>query len=618
MKTLQDYINQRRTLFSWTLFAFLIVVIPIILICTISGYSASSEQLQTSMKLLEQNSEEGVRMAVNSAEENLRIYDTSLDRRMESAFVPFLAAYSRSGGDPASMDLDAIRREIGDSMDLHIINSEGIIEYSTVMGETGYDFRPLTKFYSDITNIREGSSFSADHIVRDENTGEVRKFAYMPTPDHKYLLELGLAPEMLGKYDSRVHFKELIPELRSLNPFLEHIRFYDTMASPIGIDNKTVEPSRKEFLKEVIIRERSDREIIDPTSGTMTKYLFIDLADRDYASDRSIIAEMVYSQALIDQKLRDTLTVHLVIALAAILMSIVMSYLATGYINRPIRKIISDVDTIARGDLEHEVSQGRIEELRDLGGSINTMVATLRKKNQTINDQNERLEERVAKRTGELTEANGQANLYLDIMTHDINNTNAVSLAAMDLLSEELDGKARDLADLAENSVHKSVRIIDNVSTIRQILKRKDKLRSVDLDAVIRTEIAHFPGTEITYTPGDFTVYADDLLSEVFSNLIDNSRKFMGPGGIITISAEGRDDNVMILVSDTGPGVPDSDKEEIFGRFTKGETPKSGRGLGLYIVRSLVEKYGGTIRADDRVAGQPEEGLAIRFILKRA
>ncbi|NLD57970.1 MAG: HAMP domain-containing histidine kinase [Methanomicrobiales archaeon] len=59
-------------------------------------------------------------------------------------------------------------------------------------------------------------------------------------------------------------------------------------------------------------------------------------------------------------------------------------------------------------------------------------------------------------------------------------------------------------------------------------------------------------------------------------------------------------------------------KPVVFDRFRKGKNTRSGKGLGLFITRTLVESYGGTIWADDRVAGKSGEGAAIHFTLFKA
>ncbi|KAF5044542.1 Adaptive-response sensory-kinase SasA [anaerobic digester metagenome] len=216
-----------------------------------------------------------------------------------------------------------------------------------------------------------------------------------------------------------------------------------------------------------------------------------------------------------------------------------------------------------------------------------------------------------------LEAANREANLYLDIMTHDIKNAENVSSLYADLLIEMLGGDAALYAKKIRNSVRKSAEIIGNVTTIRRIHHDTPELGPVDLDAVIREEVAASPDIAIEVGVSRRQVWGDELLSEVFANIIRNAVKFGGPRVRITVKVEEYDDeNVLVSIEDTGPGVPDGMKESIFHRFERGWVEGCGDGLGLFIVRTLIERYGGTIRVEDRVEGRPDLGAAFRFTLR--
>lgn len=216
-----------------------------------------------------------------------------------------------------------------------------------------------------------------------------------------------------------------------------------------------------------------------------------------------------------------------------------------------------------------------------------------------------------------LREAHDEANLYLDIMTHDINNANAVALGYADLLVEALSGREREMVRRLRAGVDRSIEIIQNVSTIRRLHSEETATRPVDLDVIVRAEIAHHPDARIVYEERPIRVMADDLLSEVFANLIGNAEKFGGPEVEIAVRVEERDDTVEVSIEDTGPGVPDAVKPGLFTRFSRGTSSRSGKGLGLYITRMLVTRYGGRVWVDDRVPGRPECGAAFRFSLLR-
>ncbi len=218
----------------------------------------------------------------------------------------------------------------------------------------------------------------------------------------------------------------------------------------------------------------------------------------------------------------------------------------------------------------------------------------------------------------ELDEAHREANLYLDILTHDVRNANNVSTMYADLLLELLGGEQKAYAQKLHDSIRRSTEILKNVATIRRIHRESAGLSPVDLAAVIREEIGTFPAASIRYDGRPAWVCADGLLSMVFTNLIGNAVKFGGPDVRITIRVEELNGEVLVSVEDTGPGIPDEVKGVLFHRFERGLGHGRGEGLGLYIVRTLVERYGGRVRVEDRVPGHPEEGAAFRFTLVRA
>ncbi len=256
------------------------------------------------------------------------------------------------------------------------------------------------------------------------------------------------------------------------------------------------------------------------------------------------------------------------------------------------------------------------------GGPNSNRVAIL------FNDitERKRTEEALVRHTEELTqltrqleEADREANLYLDILTHDLGNTANVSNLYADLLVDNLLGKgeAAQYAEKLQRSVRKSIEILRTVSKIRRIHSETAELGPTDLDAVIREESSHFPEGIIRYRGSPYLVQIDSLLPEVFSNLICNAVKHGGSDVAVTIWTEGLDGFVQVSVEDTGPGVPDEQKEAIFHCYEQ-QRRGVGEGLGLYLVQILVERYGGRVWVEDRVPGRPEGGAAFKFTLRKA
>lgn len=217
-----------------------------------------------------------------------------------------------------------------------------------------------------------------------------------------------------------------------------------------------------------------------------------------------------------------------------------------------------------------------------------------------------------------LADANDEANLYLDIITHDINNVNNSALALAELLARKSRDAEKSLAIRLESSISESTVIINNVSTLRRLNERREALKPLQLDTIIRESIRQYPNTAINYAGTTAVVLADSLVRQVFINLIGNSAKFSGPEAVIDITVADAGDMVGVTVADNGPGIEDELKPVVFDRFRKGKSTRSGKGLGLFIVRSLVESYGGKIQVADAPPGKAGTGASIYFTLKKA
>lgn len=135
----------------------------------------------------------------------------------------------------------------------------------------------------------------------------------------------------------------------------------------------------------------------------------------------------------------------------------------------------------------------------------------------------------------------------------------------------------------------------------------------------VKKQYERVPGRDvvINYTGmGGCRIMANDLLKEVFMNLVCNAIKHsQGPMKVdITLSPVEETINkyYKVMIEDTGPGMPDNVKAQTLNRFEPGKHTR-GKGLGLYLVRTLVDDHHGTIRVEDHIAGDHRYGT--RFIV---
>jgi signal transduction histidine kinase len=106
---------------------------------------------------------------------------------------------------------------------------------------------------------------------------------------------------------------------------------------------------------------------------------------------------------------------------------------------------------------------------------------------------------------------------------------------------------------------------------------------------------------ELTEAP---PVNADrDRIFYVLSNIIGNAIKYTPEGGTITLRTERRRGELLIIVDDTGPGIPPEELAQVFDRYRRGRGSQEGAGLGLYIAKGIVLAHGGTIWAEAAAGG---------------
>ncbi|HTX44568.1 MAG TPA: PAS domain-containing protein, partial [Methanocella sp.] len=195
-----------------------------------------------------------------------------------------------------------------------------------------------------------------------------------------------------------------------------------------------------------------------------------------------------------------------------------------------------------------------------------------------------------------LRDAKMQAELYLDLISHDINNMNQVGLGFLELALGKLDDDGKALLSKPLEVLKNSSLLIDNVRKTRKALTGELKLQATDLGKILNDTVEEHLNHEqiaINYTPpGENYVMANDLLKDVFSNLLENAIKHSRKPVAINIGMEritgDRNEFYKVSIEDDGPGIPDDIKDKIFERLTRGETKAKGSGLGLYLVKTLV------------------------------
>jgi len=226
--------------------------------------------------------------------------------------------------------------------------------------------------------------------------------------------------------------------------------------------------------------------------------------------------------------------------------------------------------------------------------------------------------------------ARSEAEFYVDLMSHDIRNFNQVTMGYIELLqlTDGLSGTERSYLEKAQKGVTGSNRLIDNIKKVRLIRQFAGRnLSRIDLGEILEKDAQDVekatPSAKVTFAfdPEERRyVTADDYVHEIFRHIMENAAKYdPHPEKLIEVRVRpARKDDVSywsVSIADHGAGIPEDKKKSIFERMTR--TTK-GAGVGLSIVSVLVQKYGGHIRVEDRVKGDPSQGSVFTVELPKA
>ena len=376
IKILQNH--RGRSFFFYSLIAMVLITVIVVGLLTLNIFFTTNNLIEENSAQTQQQTEQNIIAAIRLLDASFTLFDNSLNAEMSHGLDRVMQEYVRAGHDPAKMDLDAVRKNLGESFDIYIINESGVIEYTTYQPELGVDFKKIPYFYEYLTRIRLSEGFFPDRVVKEkEGNGPFRKYAYMPTPDHRYVLELGLSGSAFRNERNVLNYQEIINTLAENNPSIDRIRSYDMTKHLSGNASYVPDASLNATLN-TIIKNRAGMVTKDPTTGKPVTYLFIDLKNKEYGSDLSRIVEITYNTTLIDSVLSRQFTLIALIALFGLLVGLGAAFIISRSLSQPIAGIVTGADRIARGDLNHKIAPTDVAEFQVIEQSINHMMTSLR------------------------------------------------------------------------------------------------------------------------------------------------------------------------------------------------------------------------------------------------
>lgn len=291
----------------------------------------------------------------------------------------------------------------------------------------------------------------------------------------------------------------------------------------------------------------------------------------------------------------------------SIVLILVVSTLVARSISKPILDLTEYAQQIAEGKKVSAVLFNRTDEIGTLNKALNSMASTLRQDNDQLQDMYDR-----------------HRQFYADI-THEVRNPlhtigGSLEMLQLDQLSIE---QKQEFIDNALGQLERINRLFNDLLTLQRFDSNEYRLHvtEFDLTELLKRVKQSFDsraikqGVELLIPNKSIWVKADrDKLEQVFDNLILNALKY-AHSKIIKISALEQNGKVQVNVTDDGLGISSEHVEHLFVRFFRADTSRSrekgGTGLGLAVVKSIIEAHGSKIQ----VVSELNKGAQFQFEL---
>jgi signal transduction histidine kinase len=291
-----------------------------------------------------------------------------------------------------------------------------------------------------------------------------------------------------------------------------------------------------------------------------------------------------HAQAMYDQSVTTVVVTAFIVAGVA---SVALAVILARMLARPLAEIGSAARRIAEGDYAARVPREGPDELASLADSFNQMAASLERQEAMRRDF-------IANAAHELRTPLTNLQGYLEALRDGVIVADRATYESLWDEAERLVRLSRSLDALAEGDAATSPPALVELDLVAAVRTALDIAQPTLERAGLRLEVD---------LPERLAARANpDALAQVLGNLISNVARYTPSGGTVTVRAEQRPGDLLVSISNTGDGIPPEDLDRVFERFYRVEKSRDrahgGAGIGLAIVKQLVEAGGGHVGAD--------------------
>ena len=428
---------------------------------------------------------------------------------------------------------------------------------------------------------------------------------------------------------ARIVGENAVPTLEFLDQDAANQILSKLNKEPDIIDAVILDKNGKLFARFAHSQQQKDSQLIADNNKTTTASFFEKKLSVSYKifQEKELLGSVVLRAELneLNKIISGYIIVAGIVVFAGIITSLIISFFLQRSITHRLLMLVSKTKEVAEtGNYSLRTADRGNDEIGILSNSFNTMLEQIEKMDTFLKETNQSLKTYSRK----LERSNKELEEFAYISSHDMKSP-VTSLHGMLKLMEQKDAikpEHRNLFDMASNSarqMQKTINALNEIIAFRKTLKiEREKIDLAEALEDVKLRIYEMIVSSGAVITADFSAcryvhYPSVHLNSIFQNLLTNAIKYKQEGHppIIEITSYVEDRFVVLQVKDKGMGIDMKRyKDKLYGLFQRFHTNIEGMGIGLHMIHSIIESYGGKIYIESEV----NEGTTFKIYLGNA
>ncbi len=351
----------------------LAIVMPVLVGIALLSYWHVMMHFEASREQVEQN----VQNLIEVTNEAYEIVERSLAEEMERALEKMRTAFLEAGGSPGEMNLERLKQQFDDRMDIYLISPDDIVEYTTYSLDSGLNLGQTDDGQQLLDRVRDSDKPFIQRMSRETRSGRLRKYGYLPAPDSDWVLEVGVTTTTIESQLSSLDPLPLSERLVKVNPIVIDARILDRDGWQVSV-NDPVPPS--DDLREQVQKAARQEQALEVRQGNeVRRYLHVGPDVPVYSEEYAFgvittVVELTYSTT----QLTTGGAIIAVILLGTLAIILLLTTRAAGRISQPVSLLEREFARAANGDLTAHAQIESDDELGAAARSFNIMMERIR------------------------------------------------------------------------------------------------------------------------------------------------------------------------------------------------------------------------------------------------